>query len=226
MANVIKEECRIQGARLFPLQLFVFAATFLHANLMKPRNTASSYYSGKMEDSAVAKQQYGMMDHWRCLLSCSIVASTAFLYGWETINFDTLQAMPGFLEVRYNFQVLALVQRGVITTPSRRSLGIETLQLLWGTTSRLSANSSSARSWFWETSSPVHFRAWYRTTWVEEHRSGSVVPFSTWRLFSRWWSILSAALTLRDFSSAWLKASSTRFSISICRSARASHLPT
>lgn len=50
-----------------------------------------------------ALTQYGMMDHWRCLLSCSIVASTAFLYGWETINFDTLQAMPGFLEVRPNF---------------------------------------------------------------------------------------------------------------------------
>lgn len=56
----------------------------------------------KMKDSTVAKQ-YGMMDHWRCLLSCSLVASTAFLYGWETINFDTLQAMPGFLEVRSHF---------------------------------------------------------------------------------------------------------------------------
>lgn len=61
--------------------------------------------SGEVAASPVSTQ-YGVMDHWRCLLSCSIVASTAFLYGWETINFDTLQAMPGFLEASYS---LALV---------------------------------------------------------------------------------------------------------------------
>lgn len=74
--------------------------------LVKPRDTASYRYSAKMADSTVAKQ-YGMLDHWRSLLSCSIVASTAFLYGWETINFDTLQAMPGFLEVRRKPQTLS-----------------------------------------------------------------------------------------------------------------------
>lgn len=66
---------------------------------MKLRDTTFYRSPAKMADSTVAKR-YGMLDHWRSLMSCSIVASTAFLYGWETINFDTLQAMPGFLEVR------------------------------------------------------------------------------------------------------------------------------
>lgn len=70
-------------------------------------------HSGEMAASPVSTR-YGLRDHWRCLLSCSIVASTAFLYGWETINFDTLQAMPGFLEVRFNYQVLALVGNNVV----------------------------------------------------------------------------------------------------------------
>lgn len=45
-------------------------------------------------------KQYEMKDHWRCLLSCSVVALTAMLYGGDVIIIDTLQAMPGFLEVR------------------------------------------------------------------------------------------------------------------------------
>lgn len=82
-----------------PASTVIFTTTFLYAYLTKSRNTASCHHFGKMKDSTVAKE-YGMMDHWRSLLSCSLVASTAFLYGWETINFDTLQAMPGFLQVR------------------------------------------------------------------------------------------------------------------------------
>lgn len=92
---------------------FLPASTVYHSFtriLLKPRDTNSYRYSSKMADSTVAKQ-YGMLDHWRSLLSCSIVASTAFLYGWETINFDTLQAMPGFLEVRRKFQALSLDPR-------------------------------------------------------------------------------------------------------------------
>lgn len=44
--------------------------------------------------------RYDMKDHWRCLLSCSVVSLTAMLYGGDVIIIDTLQAMPGFLEVR------------------------------------------------------------------------------------------------------------------------------
>ncbi|KAH8785131.1 general substrate transporter [Diaporthe sp. PMI_573] len=51
-----------------------------------------------MAESPVSTH-YGMKDHWRCLLSCSVVALTAMLYGGDVIIIDTLQAMPGFLEV-------------------------------------------------------------------------------------------------------------------------------
>ncbi|KAG8169102.1 hypothetical protein KVR01_001851 [Diaporthe batatas] len=49
-------------------------------------------------DNGVPKQDR-MTNHWRCLLSCSVVALTAMLYGVDVIIIDTLQAMPGFLEV-------------------------------------------------------------------------------------------------------------------------------
>lgn len=52
----------------------------------------------KMADTGVLKHDR-MMDHWRCLLSCSVVALSAMLYGGDVIIIDTLQAMPGFLEV-------------------------------------------------------------------------------------------------------------------------------
>lgn len=64
--------------------------------------------------TSIILREYSMVDHWKCLLSCSVVATTAFLYGMDIIIVDTLQAMPGFLEVRSDGGKLAALKDVVL----------------------------------------------------------------------------------------------------------------
>lgn len=53
-----------------------------------------------MSSPATVERQESMAAHWKCLVTCCLVAFCPFEYGLDFGCIGGLQAMPGFLQVR------------------------------------------------------------------------------------------------------------------------------
>ena len=85
----------------------------------------------------MAADEYGVKDHWKCLLACFLLCLSPFQYGVDFGLIGGMQAMVGFLKVCFG------VSFALQSSQHGRYSAIQSQRLLSAGISPLKSNSSS-----------------------------------------------------------------------------------
>lgn len=106
--------------------------------------SAGSYTDSPTSDAGL-DEKYTMKQHWKCLAACTLVSMCPFQYGVDFGLIGGLQAMVGFLRVRFPVDSPE-IDSPLILGADNRSLATRTPVSPADGTSRPTASSSSRRS--------------------------------------------------------------------------------